>query len=91
LVRFNIKEESHQLSGSKPELVSPLTTVPAKFRNENLILLLSLFPVKEFIAGATDLYMSAVGSDERNSLVEARYNGAIVTVGTGCRSGLEQP
>jgi len=81
---LTLKNHIGQLFGEKPELVSPLTTVLLQNSGmKNLDTTLSLFPTKTLSAGASDFVWKVVGSDERNiPLVEARYNGAVVTSGT---------
>lgn len=69
------------LFGTKPELVTKLTTVLLQNSGmKNLDTTLSLFPEHKLSAGTTDFAWKVAGSDERNiPLVEARYNGVVVT------------
>lgn len=69
------------LFGKQPELISKLTTVLLQNSGmKNLDTTLSKFPEKVLQAGETEFVWKVVGSDERNiPLVEARWQGAIVT------------
>lgn len=81
---LTLKNHIGALFGSKPELVSPLTTVLLQNSGmKNLDTTLSMFPEHILEAGSSDFVWKVVGSDERSiPLVEARYNGAVVTGGT---------
>jgi hypothetical protein len=80
---LTLKNHIGAIFGSKPELVSPLTTVLLQNSGmKNLDTTLSLFPEKTLAAGSTDFVWKVVGSDERNiPLVEARQGGVVVTSG----------
>jgi len=77
---LTLKNHIGAIFGSQPQLVSPLTTVLLQNSGmKNLDTTLSLFPEKT-LETADDFVWKVVGSDERNiPLVEARYNGAVVT------------
>lgn len=68
------------LFGSKPELVTQLTTVLLQHSGmKNLDTTLSMFPEKKLSAGTTDFAWKVAASEERSiPLVEARYNGKVV-------------
>lgn len=68
------------LFGTKPELITPLTTVLLQNSGmKNLDTTLSKFPEKVLSAGTTEFAWKVVTSEERNiPLVEARYNGVVV-------------
>lgn len=80
---LTLKNHIGALFGSQPQLISPLTTVLLQNSGmKNLDTTLSLFPEK-ILPTADDFVWKVVGSDERNiPLVEARYNGAVVTDAT---------
>ena len=84
---LTLKNHIGAIFGSKPQLVSPLTTVLLQNSGmKNLDTTLSLFPEK-VLPTSDDFVWKVVGSDERNiPLVEARYEGVVVddaTVGVG--------
>lgn len=86
---MTLKNHIGAIFGSQPQLVSPLTTVLLQNSGmKNLDTTLSLFPEK-VLATSDDFVWKVVGSDERNiPLVEARWNGAVVTnVTTGVGAG----
>lgn len=68
------------LFGTKPELVTKLTTVLLQASGmKNLDTTLSMFPEKVLSAGTTDFAWKVATSEERNiPLVEARFNGVVV-------------
>lgn len=80
---LTLKNHIGAIFGSQPQLVSPLTTVMLQFSGaKNLDTTLSLFPEK-VLATSDDFVWKVVGSDERNiPLVEARWQGSVVTSGT---------
>lgn len=80
---LTLKNHIGAIFGSQPQLVSPLTTVLLQNSGmKNLDTTLSLFPEK-VLNTADDFVWKVVGSDERNiPLVEARFQGAVVTSGT---------
>ena len=80
---LTLKNHIGAIFGSQPQLVSPLTTVLLQNSGmKNLDTTLSLFPEKT-LPTADDFVWKVVGSDERNiPLVEARYQGAVVTGST---------
>jgi hypothetical protein len=80
---ITLKNHIGALYGSQPQLISPLTTVLLQNSGmKNLDTTLSLFPEK-VLATADDFVWKVIGSEERNiPLVEARYNGAVVTDAT---------
>lgn len=80
---LTLKNHIGALFGSQPQLVSPLTTVLLQNSGmKNLDTTLALFPEK-ILPTADDFVWKVVGSEERNiPLVEARYNGAVVTGST---------
>lgn len=84
---LTLKNHIGALFGSKPHLITPLTTVLLQNSGmKNLDTTLSMFPEKT-IPTADDFVWKVVGSDERNiPLVEARFEGAVVdsnTTGVG--------
>jgi hypothetical protein len=80
---LTLKNHIGAIFGSQPQLVSPLTTVLLQNSGmKNLDTTLSLFPEK-VLNTADDFVWKVVGSDERNiPLVEARFQGSVVTSGT---------
>lgn len=76
---LTLKNHIGAIFGSKPQLVSPLTTVLLQNSGmKNLDTTLSLFPEK-VLQSSDDFTWKVVGSEERNiPLVEARYAGATV-------------
>jgi hypothetical protein len=89
---LTLKNHIGAIFGSQPQLVSPLTTVLLQNSGmKNLDTTLSLFPEK-VLETSDDFVWKVVGSDERNiPLVEARYNGAVVTdvdTGVGAARGI---
>lgn len=74
------KNHISTLFGSKPELISKLTTVLLQASGaKNLDTTLSKFPTKKLSAGTTEFAWKVATSDERSiPLVEARYNGKTV-------------
>ena len=80
---LTLKNHIGAIFGSQPQLVSPLTTVLLQNSGmKNLDTTLSLFPEK-ILNTADDFVWKVVGSDERNiPLVEARFQGSVVTSGT---------
>lgn len=68
------------LFGTKPELITPLTTVLLQNSGmKNLDTTLSKFPEKTLSRGTTEFSWKVVTSEERSiPLVEARYNGVVV-------------
>lgn len=81
---MTLKNHIGALFGHKPELISPITTILLQNSGmKNLDTTLSMFPEKTLEAGATDFVWKVIGSDERNiPLVEARYEGEVVTEAT---------
>lgn len=89
---LTLKNHIGAIFGSKPQLVSPLTTVLLQNSGmKNLDTTLSMFPEK-VLASSDDFVWKVVGSDERNiPIVEARWNGAVVdgnTTGVGAARGV---
>jgi len=80
---LTLKNHIGAIFGLQPQLVSPLTTVLLQSSGmKNLDTTLSMFPEK-VLNTADDFVWKVVGSDERNiPLVEARFQGAVVTSGT---------
>lgn len=86
---LTLKNHIGAIFGSRPQLVSKLTTVLLQQSGmKNLDTMLSMFPEK-VLETSDDFVWKLVGSDERNiPLVEARYNGAVVAdVDTGVGAG----
>jgi len=79
---LTLKNHIGAIFGSKPQLISPLTTVLLQNSGvKNLDTMLSKFPEK-VLETSDDFIWKVVGSDERNlPLVEARYAGAVVGSG----------
>lgn len=77
---LTLKNHIGAIFGSKPQLASKITTVLLQEAGmKNLDTTLSMFPEKE-LETTDDYTWKLVGSDERNiPLVEARYQGAVVT------------
>ena len=77
---LTLKNHIGAIFGSRPQLVSKLTTVLLQQSGmKNLDTMLSMFPEKT-LETSDDFVWKLVGSDERNiPLVEARYNGAVVS------------
>lgn len=77
---LTLKNHIGAIFARQPQLVSKLTTVMLQASGmKNLDTTLSLFPEKT-LESAEDFIWKLVGSDERNlPLVEARYNGQVVT------------
>lgn len=89
---LTLKNHIGAIFGSKPQLVSPLTTVLLQSSGmKNLDTTLSMFPEK-VLASSDDFVWKVVGSDERNiPIVEARWNGDVVdenTTGVGAARGV---
>jgi len=80
---LTLKNHIGAIFGSKPQLASQLTTVLLQNSGmKNLDTTLSMFPEK-VLPTSDDFVWKVVGSDERNiPLVEARFEGAVVTSGT---------
>jgi hypothetical protein len=76
---LTLKNHIGAIFGSKPQMVSPLTTVLLQNSGmKNLDTTLSMFPEK-VLQSSDDFSWKVVGSEERNiPLVEARYAGAVV-------------
>ena len=86
---LTLKNHIGAIFGSKPQLISKLTTVLLQESGmKNLDTTLSAFP-EHVIDTPDDFVWKVVGSEERNiPLVEARYNGAVVTAAdTGIGAG----
>lgn len=86
---LTLKNHIGAIFGSKPQLISKLTTVLLQQSGmKNLDTMLSMFPEK-VLETSDDFVWKLVGSDERNiPLIEARYNGAVVQAGdTGIGAG----
>jgi hypothetical protein len=79
---MTLKNHIGAIFGRQPQLVSKLTTVLLQQSGmKNLDTTLAMFPEKT-LESAEDFIWKLVGSDERNlALVEARYNGAVVSAG----------
>src|SRR5690606_18751286 len=77
---LTLKNHIGAIFGSKPQLVSNLTTVLLQNSGmKNLDTTLSMFPEK-VLETSDDFVWKLVGSDEQNvALVEARYQGSVVT------------
>ncbi len=89
---LTLKNHIGAIFGSRPQLVSPLTTVLLQNSGmKNLDTTLSLFPEKT-IETSDDFIWKVVGSDERNiPLVEARAAGSVITggdTGVGAARGI---
>jgi len=81
---ITLKNHLGALFAHKPELISPITTILLQNSGmKNLDTTLSMFPEHTLEEGATDFVWKVIGSEERNiPLVEARYEGAVVTSST---------
>jgi hypothetical protein len=77
---MTLKSHIGVIFGNRPQLVSKLTTILLQNSGmKNLDTMLSMFPEK-VLESSDDFVWKLVGSDERNiPLVEARYNGSVVT------------